>query len=281
MTTSSFDDEVARGERYLFGENWQRFLHQLSADRIAKAEASLCDMLGTGSLAGKLFLDIGSGSGLFSLAARRLGARVVSLDFDPQSVACTTSLRDRFLPDQADWLVTRGSVLDDGCMQRLPMADIVYSWGVLHHTGRMFDAIRNAAAKVAPGGLFCVALYRKTVFCGLWRIEKRFFNSAGPAARALLRSAWIAKTRLGCLLRGRSFAGLIADYAASSRRGMDFYRDVDDWLGGYPYESITPAECRDYLGTLGFELVREQARTDRISLDLSSGCDEWVFRRRA
>ena len=278
MTADTFDAEVAGGDRYRFGENWQRFLQLLDDTRIEKAQASLRDLLGCTDLQGRVFLDIGSGSGLFSLAARRLGARVVSFDFDPDSVRCTAELRERFFPADAAWTVARGSVLDPAFMAGLPMADIVYSWGVLHHTGRMHDAIRAASRKVAPGGLFCIALYRKTVLCGLWKLEKRLYSSSGPGVRAALRAAWIAKTRVAHRVRGDSFAGMVRDYPASSRRGMDYHRDVDDWLGGYPYESITPPECRRFFAGLGFTLVKENALTQGVSWADSSGCDEWVFR---
>lgn len=279
MHLDPFDQEVALGRRYTFGENWARFLELLDETRIAAAVASLRELLGVQDLAGRRFLDIGSGSGLFSLAARRLGARVYSFDYDPSSVGCTAELRRRFAPDDGQWTVARGSVLDPAFMAGVPSADIVYSWGVLHHTGQMHEAIRQAALKVEPGGLFALALYRKTWFCGLWKIEKRLFSRGGPRVQAGLRGAWIAKSRLAHRLRGQSFEDMVRHYAQTSRRGMDYHRDVDDWLGGYPYESITPPACRRYLQGLGFSLVRENALTQGLSFADSSGCDEWVFRR--
>ncbi len=85
--------EVESGNRFEFGKNWSAFLAHLSEDRILKAEQSLREMLEVETLTGKTFLDIGSGSGLFSLAARRLGAKVFSFDFDSNSYACTKELR--------------------------------------------------------------------------------------------------------------------------------------------------------------------------------------------
>jgi 2-polyprenyl-6-hydroxyphenyl methylase/3-demethylubiquinone-9 3-methyltransferase len=162
-------------------------------------------------------------------------------------------------------------------MARLPEADIVYAWGVLHHTGDMYEAITNAAAKVRPGGLFFLALYRKTILCRAWKIEKRFYSGASDRTRAIIRAAWIAKTRLAFLLKRKDFDGMVASYEAG--RAMDYYRDMDDWLGGFPYESITPPECRAFLGALGFSLIKERVLTDGVSIAISSGCDEWVFRR--
>ena len=110
--------EVASGERFEFGKNWSAFLSVLDDERIATAVESLKKMLECDDLAGKTFLDIGSGSGLFSLAARRLGAKVHSFDFDSNSFACTQELRNRYFPNDPNWRVEQGSALDADC--RLP-----------------------------------------------------------------------------------------------------------------------------------------------------------------
>src|SRR5580700_4982062 len=135
--------EIESGDRFAFGENWAAFLAQLDDQRIATAEASLREMLGVENLHGRTFLDIGSGSGLFSLAARRLGAKVRSFDYDPASVACTTELKTRYYPQDENWTVGTGSVLDADYLNSFPKFDIVYSWGVLHHTGQMWLALEN------------------------------------------------------------------------------------------------------------------------------------------
>jgi 2-polyprenyl-3-methyl-5-hydroxy-6-metoxy-1,4-benzoquinol methylase len=142
-------EEIAAGERFAFGENWSRFLAVLDDDRIRQAERSLCDSLEVSNLQGVRFLDVGSGSGLFSLAARRLGATVHSFDYDPQSVACTEELKRRYFRDDADWRVQTGSVLDSEYLKTLGQWDVVYSWGVLHHTGQMSLALANVAGLVA------------------------------------------------------------------------------------------------------------------------------------
>jgi ribosomal protein L11 methylase PrmA len=119
--------EIACGERFEFGENWRRFLEHLTSERIAVAEQNLCAMLEIPDLDRQTFIDIGCGSGLFSLAARRLGARVLSFDYDPQSVACTLELRRRYFGGDPDWQIEAGSVLDREYIASLGKFDIVYS----------------------------------------------------------------------------------------------------------------------------------------------------------
>src|SRR3954469_10416506 len=184
-------DEVARGERFEFGENWRRFLDVLDDERIAEAERSLREMLGVESLAGRSFLDVGSGSGLFSLAARRLGAeRVHSFDFDPQSVACTRELRRRYFGDDAHWTVEQGSVLEDGFVASLGPWDIVYSWGVLHHTGDMWRALDLAQAATASGGTLFISIYNdQGAGSTMWRAVKRAYNALPAGLRPLLTAA--------------------------------------------------------------------------------------------
>ena len=194
--SASHAQELSRGERFAFGDNWQHFLKLLDEERIAEAVASLKTMLQTDSLEGRSFIDVGSGSGLFSLAARRLGARVLSFDYDPQSVACTAELKRRYGADDAAWVVKTGSVLDTAYLDTLGTFDVVYSWGVLHHTGAMWQALANVdrlVAKTGNGdgnsngrGKLFIALYNHQPFASrYWTAVKKLYNRL-PVTRPLL-----------------------------------------------------------------------------------------------
>jgi len=262
--------------RFEFGDNWLDFARDLRAEQIAEAEQSLRRLLRCDTLAGGRFLDIGSGSGLFSLAARRLGARVHSFDFDASSVECTMQLRDLHRRGDDGWTIERGSILDRDYVRALGSFDVVYSWGVLHHTGAMRDALEAAAGLVGGGGLFAFALYHRTLMCGFWRWEKRWYAGASLQAQRRARAIYIALLRTRFLLTRRDFESYVVNYRNS--RGMDFIHDVHDWMGGFPYESIRAPEVELKMGRLGF--VRVHGMNSPVTAGIfGSGCDEYLYRR--
>jgi 2-polyprenyl-3-methyl-5-hydroxy-6-metoxy-1,4-benzoquinol methylase len=268
--------EVARGDRFEFGKNWARFLQSLSEERIAAAVDSLCQMLNVTTLAGKSFVDVGSGSGLFSLAARRLGARVHSFDYDPHSVACTSELRQRYFPGDENWAVTEASVLDEGYIASLGRYDVVYSWGVLHHTGRMWQALANVAGLAMPGGKLFIAIYNdQGSRSRRWLVAKRIYNRLpGP-----LKSSWavvaIAPTEFKAATTAL-FAGQFSQYLRGwsqpdPTRGMNRWRDVIDWVGGYPFEYASPDEIFSFYHERGFVLSK------LLCKGAGFGCVQYVF----
>lgn len=268
-------DPVAR---FAFGRNWRAFLDGLNDTRIARAEESLREMLGVTSLQGLSFLDIGSGSGLFSLAARRLGATVRSFDYDPDSVACTEELRRRYFPGDPSWTISRGSVLDAAFLDTLGTFDIVYSWGVLHHTGHMWTAVDHAAARVRPGGRFFIALYNDQGRASVWwRGVKRTYVALPRPLQypyALAFGAALEAGAVATALLRRNPRRIIERWRRyDSVRGMSRWHDIVDWVGGYPFEVATPAEVVAFCEARGLtpHLVKTCGR--------KLGCNEFVFRK--
>ncbi len=274
--------EVSQGSRFEFGKNWARFLTTLTDERIGIAERSLCQLLKLPRLDGMRFLDVGSGSGLFSLVARRLGADVTSFDYDPQSVACTTELRRRYYAEDPSWRVLRGSVLDRAFMGQLGQFDIVYSWGVLHHTGAMAEAFANVKPLVPVGGRLFIAIYNdlgaKTDWW--WRIKRRY-NALPPPLRLPFALGIIGAAEARTLaghLRRRALGAYLrtwTDYQNLSARGMNRWHDWIDWIGGFPYERADVDTIVDAFARDGFEL------TNLVDRSSGTGCNEFVFRRAA
>jgi 2-polyprenyl-3-methyl-5-hydroxy-6-metoxy-1,4-benzoquinol methylase len=267
--------------RFGFGENWKSFVATaLDQRRITFATNALRRMLRVEQLYGKTFLDIGSGSGLSSLAACMLGAeRVVSFDYDQHSVEATMALRARAGITPAHWSVSQGSILDEAFLATLPPADVVYSWGVLHHTGAMWQAIDNAAALVQPGGLFAIAIYNNVEqrLGGSrmwWQIKHRYVHSSQPVQR-LIEAAYTANFAARSLLSLRNPLATIRRYDKENPRGMDFWHDMRDWVGGFPYEYATAGEL--------FNRIHERHGLELIYLNNHDGhiCNELTFRRPA
>jgi len=247
-------------DRYEFGANWASFVERsYSHARREAAGTSLLDFLGVPNLRGLSFLDIGSGSGLHSLAAHDAGASpILSFDFDEMAVRTTARLRE-VAGAPADWRVERGDVLDDTYIERLGAWDIVYAWGVLHHTGSMWRAVANAAKRVAPGGRFFVALYSSNVAvpsAEFWLEVKRRYNAAGPAGRRWLE--WWYLWRFGLGKNPLRLPLLIRQIRGKGdERGMSYMTDVRDWLGGWPMEYADDQEVVDFLEERhGFQLAR-------------------------
>jgi 2-polyprenyl-6-hydroxyphenyl methylase/3-demethylubiquinone-9 3-methyltransferase len=254
--------------RFGFGKNWLSFLSSLDQNRIKTAEASLKEILKVESLEGKTLLDIGSGSGLTSLAARNLGAAVTSFDYDKYSVEATEKLKNDFYPSDACWTVLQGSVLDDQFMEKLRDFDYVVSWGVLHHTGDMWHALKNVySIPKEKNGVLYIALYNDQGFISdYWTVVKKLYNSSliGKLAMTILHYPYLVIAPISLrIISGRGIGV----------RGMTFWHDLHDWVGGYPFEVASRSSIHDYFDE-DFTLINS------VDVGNRHGCNEFVFRRK-
>lgn len=261
-------------ERFAFGKNWSNFLTHLNLDRIVEAEKSLKEKLAVDGLDGKVFLDIGCGSGLFSLAAHRLGARVFSFDYDQDSVACTQYLKERYGDSALDWSIEQGSVLDNDFLSKFGQVDVVYSWGVLHHTGNMYQAFKNISSMVSDKGKLFISIYNdQGISSKIWKKIKGSYVKY-PFLRSSLVifcGLWLWKYRIAWgLVRYGNPIKFINSYGQNNR-GMSAKYDLVDWVGGYPFEVAKPEEIFEFFKEYGF--VLEKMKTCAGGL----GCNEFIF----
>ncbi len=242
---------TVQGERFQFGKNWLSYLAVVNEDRINEAATRLAALLG--DIKGKSFLDVGCGSGIQSLAALRLGAsRVHSFDYDKQSVECSREMKRRFAPG-SPWSIEQGSALDEHYLRSLGQFDIVYSWGVLHHTGDMWKALELVTVPAKEQLAICIYDDQGIISRG-WRSLKKLYvrhRLARPIVIAVsFVTIWGPKI---LLLPHRA----VLDWQNWKRkRGMSAWHDVIDWAGGYPYEFAGKDEVVQFFSHRGFGLSK-------------------------
>ncbi|RYG38960.1 MAG: class I SAM-dependent methyltransferase [Burkholderiales bacterium] len=259
--------------RYGFGKNWAEFIEKKLSDSIVRESVDhMRRFMKVDNLNGKTFLDIGCGSGIHSLAALRLGAeKVVAFDYDEHSVATSRKVREWAGVPVEKWAIQQGSVLDLDFMHSLPKSDIVYSWGVLHHTGSMWEAVRNATIPTKSDGEFYIALYSSDIYVDptpeFWIKLKRAYNQADPMTRKLMELKYVywilIKPELDA---GRDPLDLMKTYG---KRGMTAWTDAKDWMGGYPMEFASLTETRAF--------CKDVAGLDMVNVLTGEGCTEYLF----
>jgi SAM-dependent methyltransferase len=247
-----------------FGENWQEFSKtSLDAAKLEMAVDSLDELIGREKIKDKIFLDIGCGSGIFAIAASLSGAKkVIGIDISKESITASISNKSRFAPTNSIDFFHK-SVFDDD-ISSLGKFDIVYSWGVLHHTGNMYKAIDLASEFTAPGALFVIAIYNRHWSSGVWKIIKRFYNIMPKIIQPIMAWLFYFIIALAKLL-------VTCKNPFKKKRGMSFYHDVIDWLGGYPYEYANKDEIINYVENKGFKCVKF------VKPAVPTGCNEFVF----
>ena len=279
---------------FSFGRNWVDYVNNfLDEKKLNIAKKSLLQYLPEKEYKNKVFIDIGCGSGIFSLNALRLGCKkVISLDVDRYSIAAAKIVKDRFSPligQGVQWEIFAGSILDSNLVDKLKnKGDIVYSWGVLHHTSQMYQAIENSSQLVRPNSYLILAIYNRAPSSDFWLKVKRFYNLV-----PLLIKKSMVYALFFCIIFQRSLGFLKRKILRQPReplfsgeRGMSIFYDVIDWLGGYPYEYASFDEIKDFIERLGFKLIKAPAKIlspsrtifNRFSLHCT-GNSEFVFRK--
>jgi SAM-dependent methyltransferase len=247
-------DDRSLAAHFEFGRNWERLLPDVDESRVQAAMRDISSFFQR-DLAGLSFLDVGCGSGLSSYAAYRLGARsITSVDIDPKNIANVQRIKQRFEVDPTfPWTCEVRSIVNPRDVAELPCSDVVYAWGVLHHTGAMWDAISNSASLVNQGGFLYLMLYRDAWSAPLWRAITRRYVRSGSGIKFLIRNAFAGALITGLIVKGRNPKRVMRDYGRKSR-GMSWYVDVTDWVGGYPFEYTAAETVIARLAPEGFTL---------------------------
>ncbi len=264
MDEQSIEEKVT----FSFGENWQSYLETVSENEIESARQDILQWISEKDISGKNVIDVGSGSGVHSLSFYLSGAgKLFSFDYDKNSVDATKTLWQKS-KEPENWTVAHGSVLDKEYVQSLGTFDIVYSWGVLHHTGSMWEAIENAASLVKPGGIFWISLYSKGPLYPKHLALKKKYNAASQWGKRLM--VWEAVAIL-MIIRLRHWRNPFA-WNEKRIRGMNVYHDIIDWLGGLPYEVASADEILQFGRKNNLIL-------ERINPLNEGGCSSYLLRK--
>ncbi|MFT5128686.1 MAG: SAM-dependent methyltransferase [Rhodothermales bacterium] len=253
--------------RFAFGKNWQSYSQRaITPERIEQARRGFAELLGDIKLSGKRFIDIGFGQGLSVTIAAEMGADALGIDIDDDNVAAVKATQQAM--NCAKPPETRvASILDQDFVEAHEGAfDIVHSWGVLHHTGNMKQAMKNACSLVNPGGYFICAIYNRHWSSGPWVAIKWLYCALPSFLQRLMILLVYPVIYVAKWIVTR-------ENPKNKERGMDFMHDVVDWVGGYPYEYANVAEMQKMVGDLGLTCLRT------VDAEVPTGCNEFVFQK--
>ena len=203
-----------------------------------------------------------------------MGAKVHSFDYDTFSVEATKYVKETYQSsDDREWVVEQGDVLCDEYISSLGKFDYVYSWGVLHHTGNMYQALDNASKCVKDNGTLVVAIYNTQVQTPIWKKIKKFYISSPKVVQKIMSYIFTVYFSAGLFLFDILRLRNPFQRYRQSIRGMSLYTDVVDWIGGYPFETAKPEEIFHFYHSRGFVLE------NLITVGSKMGCNEFVFRK--
>jgi 2-polyprenyl-6-hydroxyphenyl methylase/3-demethylubiquinone-9 3-methyltransferase len=143
----------------------------------------------------------------------------------------------------------------------------------------MWDAIANSAGLVRPGGFLYMMLYRDARSASIWRAIKRRYVKSGTVLKFLMRNTFASALVAGLIIKGRNPRRVMREYGLKSR-GMSWYVDVTDWVGGYPFEFTDAESVIAFLASRGFTLRNIYPPISPPSMGLrGTGSYQYLFQR--
>ncbi len=152
QAVAQFWEREACGERY--GDEQDRIRYELEPEILCVADFA--------SARGRRVLEIGVGMGADCVRWAGAGAEVVGVDLTERAVSLTMQrLAEAGLRGDVRVADAESLPFEDGSF------DVVWSWGVLHHTPRADQALVEAARVLKPNGRYAVMVYHRRSWLAL------------------------------------------------------------------------------------------------------------------